>query len=155
MVVPELILLALLVVGGAILTYAKQGVQSLMIGAGIFLAYSYGSKALLTQSHRQGLLLTKQGHFLDAIRAHKQSYAFFSKHLWLDRYRSLTLLTPALMSYREMALINVAYCYVQLHEEQQAKSCYERLLAEFPNNEYAAYVLKVIAAAEKAQSDSP
>jgi tetratricopeptide (TPR) repeat protein len=153
MVFLELGWLGVLTMGGALLFYDELGIQSFALGAGWFLIHSFGVKALLTQSQRRGMYLTRHGYFEQAIPVYKQSYAFFRKHWWIDRYRALTLLTPSAMSYREMALINIAYCYAQLGEGQQAKSTYERVLAEFPNNRMAKSTLNLINSIENAAAE--
>lgn len=148
----QFIVLAVFVLGAWVLFGEQMGISALAIGAGAYLAYSFGSRALLTQTHRQGMLLTRQGRYKDAIKKYEQSYAFFSKHAWIDNYRSLVLLTPSAMSYREMALVNTAYCYAKMGKDKQAKEAYERTLREFPNSAMAKATLNLINAAEAGNS---
>ena len=53
------------------------------------------------------------------------------------------------MSYREMALINTAFCFVQIGEFEQARSHYEQCLRRFPDSELANAALKSMDAAGK------
>lgn len=152
LVIHQFIVLATVVLGAWLLLGERMGISALAVGAGAFLAYSFGSRALLTQSHRAGMLLTRQGQYRDAIKKYEQSYAFFSKHVWIDDYRSLVLLTPSAMSYREMALVNIAYCHAKMGKDKLAIAAYERTLREFPHNEIAAATLKRIEAAERGGS---
>lgn len=149
MFIPQLILLAVLVFGSTALLYPNLGIWSPAVGAGIYLIYSYGSRAIVTRSHQQGMQLTRQGLFREAIQKYEQSYTFFSKHNWIDRYRNIIMLTPSVVSYREMALINIAYCYAQLGEGQQAKEAYEHTLREFPDSMMAKSALNLIYSIEQ------
>jgi hypothetical protein len=87
-----------------------------------------------------------------AIPHFESSYAFFSAHQWIDRFRSVILMSPSAASYREMALVNVAFCYSQLGHGTEAKSVYERALREFPGSPVASSALKLIESAESAGS---
>ncbi len=121
------------------------------LGAAIYLLYSYGSRWLLCRSQRQGMELARQKRYKEAIARFEQSYQFFSKYAWIDRFRSVVLMTPSAIGYREMALINIAYCYVQLKNISQAKAYYQKTLTEFPNSERAKVSLQAIKNTENAE----
>jgi len=106
-------------------------------GAVVYLLYSFASKAFLLRNHRRGLYLTKIQSFRDAIVAFQLSYAFLKKYAWLDKYRFITMLDSSAVSYREMALCNIAYSYAQLHENIEASGYYRRALEEFPESKMA------------------
>lgn len=106
-------------------------------GAAVYLLYSNLSKAFLLRSHRKGRRLTDEGQYEQAVAAFDRSHAFFSKHSWIDRYRFLITLDSAATSYREMALINAAYCCFVLGDLPRAKAYYQKALAEFPNSDIA------------------
>jgi tetratricopeptide (TPR) repeat protein len=141
---PQLIVLGVLAALCAFFLWDRYRVSSLSIAGAIFLAYSYGSRALLLKYHREGIALTHQTRYEEAIDAFKKSYDFFSRHLWVDRFRSLTMMTPASQSFREMALINIAYSYGQLGDKDQTKLYYERALKEFPDSSIAQVALNFI-----------
>ena len=44
---------------------------------------------------------------------------------WIDHWRFLVLLSPAAITYREMSLVNIAYCYGQTGEREKSKAYYE------------------------------
>lgn len=90
------------------------------------------------------LSLHEAALFTDAIRSHERSYEFFTIHSWLDRYRAITMMTPSAICYREMALVNIAFAYVQLGEEKTACDYYERTLSEFPGSEMATESLAML-----------
>ena len=41
------------------------------------------------------------------------------------------LLVSTRLSYREMALVNIAFCYTQINEGQKAQDIYQQALDEF------------------------
>jgi Tfp pilus assembly protein PilF len=59
------------------------------------------------------------------------------------------MLTHAAMPYREMALINIAFCYSQLGNVGQAKAYYQRTLQEFPTSSMARTALNTYEAMER------
>lgn len=86
----------------------------------------------------------KKNDFKTAINEFHKSVDFFTHYDWLDKYRAITLLSAAKMSYREMALCNIAFCYSQTMEPEKAKHLYEQILKEYPNNGIAFYSLSSI-----------
>lgn len=143
--------LTLMVAGsvGWLLTESSSGV---FLGAAVYLTYSIASRLVIPSAHRRGVRLMRSGRFEEAIEAYTESYAFFTRHAWLDRYRSLTMMSPSAISYREMALINMAVAYSQIDRGDLAKAYYARALEEFPNSAMAATALKMIEAIEHASS---
>lgn len=122
---------------------------ALAAGVMLYIVYSYGSRMVLTASHRRGVRLIRQKQWKSALHAFEQSYAFFSKYPWLDEYRFITLLTPTAISYREMALNNMGYALVQAGDNRRAKQYYTRLLEQFPQTVLADSARRVLAAIEK------
>lgn len=84
-----------------------------------------------------------------AIDEYKKSYEFFQKYRWIDKYRALCLLSSSRISYSEMALANIAYCYGQIGEGTKSKEIYEQTLKEFPNSEIALAALKMYNSAKE------
>jgi tetratricopeptide (TPR) repeat protein len=118
------------------------------IGVGLYLLYSFGSRRVLLRAHRRGMHLNSVARYEDAITAFDRSYQFFSRYPWLDRYRAITMLNSAALSYREMALCNMAYSYLQLGLGLKAKASYQRALAEFPQSALAMASLRMMATVE-------
>ena len=54
------------------------------------------------------------------------------------------MMSASAISYREMALCNIAFCYSQLGDGQKAESYYRRALDEFPNSALAVAALRMI-----------
>lgn len=149
--IPQLLALATAVMIGWLATRAASGV---FWGAVVYLVYSYSSRKLIPRAHRRGIRLSQTQQFEDAIRMHKQSYDYFTRHAWLDRYRSITMMSPSAMSYREMALINIAFAYSQLGNGEKAKQYYQQAGREFPNSVMAKAALKMIGAFEQSSRET-
>ncbi|WP_144803871.1 tetratricopeptide repeat protein [Maribacter sp. MAR_2009_72] len=56
------------------------------------------------------------------------------------------------MSYREMALANIGYCYSQIGDGKKAKEYYERTLKEFPGSGLAKSALNMMNSVEQTPS---
>ncbi len=109
-----------------------------------YLILSIGLRSLITRHHRRGMSLIKRGQYAEAIPLFQQSNGFFLQYNWLDRWRYMLLLSSSRTSYREMALVNMAFCYTQIGEGKQAKALYEQALTEFPQSAIAQTALKMI-----------
>lgn len=99
--------------------------------------------------HRTGIRLVRQQQFAEAIPCFVRSFEFFEKQLWLDRYRSVLLLSPSSVSYREMALCNAGFCCSQIDEGANARKYYEQCLGLFPESMVAMSALKTLDAGKK------
>ncbi len=114
----------------------------------VIIVYMSLARAILSRAHRRGMRLIKQHQFGEALPHFEASLAFFTRNGWLDRWRSLVLLSTSAMSYREMALCNMAFCYSQTGRGQEATELYERILDEFPENGMAEAALNMIRSVE-------
>jgi len=101
-------------------------------GLGLYLAHARGSRRLIAGKHRRGVKLLKQGRYREAIVQLQESLAFFDRHPWIDRLRCIVVMNPSAASYREMDLLNLAFCYSQIGDRKRARECYETCLARFP-----------------------
>lgn len=59
----------------------------------------------------------------------------------------MTLLSSSKISYREMALLNEAFCFSQINEGDAAQSRYEQALRMFPNSGIAEAALNMLRSA--------
>jgi tetratricopeptide (TPR) repeat protein len=148
LVIPQLVVLGILSALSMLIWGEKYGSSAIAIGAMIYLSYSYGIRLIVLSRHRAGIILTKQRQFAEAITQFKQSYAFLSRYSWIDRLRAITLMSPSAISFREMALVNIAFCYSQMGNKAQTKASYERALKEFPNSAMARTALNLISTIE-------
>src|SRR5262245_12935907 len=133
--IPHLVIMfVLIIVGWRIFSPSDFWVGSIY-GAAAYLVYSFGSKSILLKNHRRGINFAKLGSYRDEILEFQRSYEFLDKHQWLDKYRCIVMLDSSAVSYREMALCNIAYAHAQQQENVQALQCYRRVLEEFPESE--------------------
>jgi tetratricopeptide (TPR) repeat protein len=144
-IVPQLILLFLLTLFFWKTLLSTSFSMAAVYSAVVYLLYSFGSKSLLLRYHREGIRLSKLQAFREAIDKFQRSYEFLEKHPWLDKYRFIAMLDSSALSYREMALVNIAYSHVQLDENTSALKYYQRALQEFPESEMAQSGIEYIA----------
>ena len=133
--------------GVLILVYSKLELElpeTILCGSLTYLAISFCLRNLLTKNFIQGMKLVKQQDFSSAIPFFEKSVIFFTKNSWVDKFRFITLLSSSKMSYKEMGLCNIAFCYGQTGNGVKAKEYYERTLDEFPNSGIASTALKFI-----------
>lgn len=126
---------------GVLLTQASSGI---VLGAAAYLAYSIGSRMLIARAHRRGMRRYRNQQYAAAIQAYEESYEFFARNTWIDRFRAVFMMSPSAISYREMALCNIAFCFTQLGDGQKAESYYRRALDEFPDSGLASAALRMI-----------
>ncbi|MGV8947705.1 MAG: tetratricopeptide repeat protein [Lutibacter sp.] len=129
-VVPQLILMGILVY-----LYFLFGIKEpLIFGALTYLILSFGLRNFVAKDHRQGMKLVNQHKYEEAIFFFEKSVEYFTRNSWIDKYRFLTLLSSSKLTYKEMGLCNIAFCYSQINNGQKAKEYYELTLKEFPKN---------------------
>jgi tetratricopeptide (TPR) repeat protein len=154
LIIPQFLTVIILTVVAYLLLRPPSWQIPILISCGLYLLYSYGSRLLLIKPHREGIRLFNQRKYKEAISKFEESYRFFSTHEWIDRYRSLTLMTPAAMGFREMALINLAACYFLLGNTAKAKTYYQQALVEFPDSQMAKTALRQLEMVEaKSKAD--
>ena len=124
---------------------------SVRVGFFIYLMYSLVSRFIITREHRKGIRLVKKGQFEEAIPKFENSNIFFQEHSWIDKYRWITIMSCSAISYREMALVNMAFCYAQIGDADKSKEYYEMTLKEFPESTIAQSTLNLISTFEKNQ----
>ena len=120
---------------------------------GVFANIMYGAIAQIilwliirntyAKFHKQGMDLVKQEKYLDAISFFANSYEMFSKHSWVDKYRHF-LGSSSKITYREMDLNNIAFCYGQIGEKEKSIEYYRRTLAKYPDSGIAKAALNFI-----------
>lgn len=115
--------------------YYRLGIDVyVMAGCGTYFVLFKALQYFIAWDHRLGISLIRSGAFRSAIGHFEKSYRFFSKHRRLDDYRYLLILNSSKISYRELALHYIAYCYDQLGDTQQTTATCKRMLGEFPDN---------------------
>jgi len=139
-VVPQLAAMS----GAMFVAYLVGAPDPMVCGAAGYLIYSFGSRRLLTRSHRAGIRLVKRGQFAEASKRFQESLQFFERYPWIDRFRSFVLMSPSAVSYQEMALANIAFCYGQLGNGEQSRTYYKKCLERFPESGLATAALRML-----------
>ena len=124
-------------------------------GALMYLAISLPLRFGVPHHHRKGIALFKRGLFVDAIPLFEKSYTFFKRNRWIDKNRYVVLLSSSQISYTEMALLNIAFCYGQSGDGKKSKAYYEKTLAEFPDSEIAETSLQMFQSAVDIAKPAP
>ena len=91
-------------------------------------------RLFLTSNHRRGMHYAREGRFEMAVSEFERSHDFFSRNAWLDEMRYIFLLSTSKVCYREMALLNLAYCDLWQDRGEDAVRTYLRTIEEFPDS---------------------
>ncbi len=139
-ILPHLCVMAVLMY----IAYLLDFKEFIFVGAFAYLLLSILLRNLLGKEHRKGVALFKKEQFLEAIPYFEKSYNFFKRNDWIDKYRYITLLSSSKMTYKEMALNNIAFCFGQAGDGVKAREFYERTLREFPESGMAKAGLRLL-----------
>jgi tetratricopeptide (TPR) repeat protein len=144
----------LAIVTAIVVATSFLGRRGVTLGAAVYLAYSIGSRVVIPRCHRRGIALVKQQQFADAILPFKQSLEFFDRHSWIDRFRCIVLMSPSAISYGEMALANIGFCYSQIGDGDNARRYYAECLRRFPESGLATAALRMIDSGKPAKQST-
>ncbi len=136
--------MALTFVAGAVIGALAFGEKGGPFGVAAVFAWIIGSRMLIFRPHRQGMALVRRKRFKEAIPYFRKSLEFFDRRSWIDRYRSIVMMSLSALSYREMAILNMAYCYSQMGDSAQARKQYEECRRRFPDCEQAIAAIQMV-----------
>lgn len=146
--VPQLLLIAL-----TIYLYHLGGFEeAFLLGALTYSLIAFLLRTSIAKHHRMGMRLVKQQNYKDAIPYFEKSVEYFSKNNWVDKYRYITLLSSSKMTYKEMGLCNIAFCYSQTGNGPKAKEYYEQALRENPVNGIAVAGINMLQSVDTKES---
>jgi tetratricopeptide (TPR) repeat protein len=143
--IPQLLFMGLII----LIFYLFQSSDPLLYGLVTYLIIFIVIRNIIPLNHRNGIRLYKTREYQKAILEFEKSYSFFEKHSWIDRYRYIVLLSSSRISYLEMALINMAFCYSQIGNGLKSKELYEKTLNMFPDSQIAKTALKMFESAKE------
>lgn len=146
--IPNLTVLALSI-AVALEFFPEHGV---VFGAAFFLALRLFLRSI-PRDHRAGIQLVRNQQFEDAVPHFLRSFEFFERHPWLDTYRAILMLSPAAISYREMALANAGFCCSQIGDGENARKYYEWCLELFPESGLASSAIRMMQSASPTPQD--
>lgn len=133
------VLAVFVIVGGALAQFGGA-----IAGAGVYLILSQLLRRIICRHHRIAIAHCKRQEFEQAIPEFQRSLKFFEDNPWIDRFRAITILSAAGMSYREMALVSLGFCYAQLGDGKNARLNYEQCVQQFPNSGMAESALRLM-----------
>lgn len=126
---------------------------AVLMAAMLYLGLAVVLQNVIPADHRRAMQAFKKGNYAEAKEAFHDSYKFFKVKEWLDKYRSIFMLSVAKMSYKEIALVNMALCDLQEGNMQDAKAGYQRVLSEFPESKMAKEAIDYIENPEEEEED--
>lgn len=118
-IIPQMLFMAFL--GVVYFTFIESKFLATYLTCLTYLIVSFTLRLSLTHNHRKGMILIRDDKYELGIDEFQKSYSFFSKYAWIDRYRFITMLSSSKISYSEMALVNIAFCYSQIGDGRKNK----------------------------------
>jgi len=140
----QLVVIAAIIGGFAWLFWAVLGIWSTLLGLAVLLIYVKGVQWVFMRYHRAGMKLMQAGKYDEALVPLQHALEFYNEHPQLDRLRHVLLVSASAFSFREVALMNIAYCFGQMGDKEKMVKHYERLAIEYPNNVTAQNTLRFI-----------
>ncbi len=140
--IPQLIIMLILIITASMIFGPSSPVIDIIIL--LYFLYPFISRKLIARNHQNGIKLFKSGSYAQAINEFEKSYDFFTRYQWIDKYRFIALFSASKISYKEMALLNIAFCYSQIGNGSKAKEYYEKTLQQFPGSEMAKSALRML-----------
>lgn len=134
--------------------YPLPKFHSIIIGMALYFILSTLGRIFLLKAHRKGMIQVHRKNFRQAAIFFKESDEFLGRHPWLDELRWLLLMSSSAVSFREMALYNAAYCYVQMGQGRDARDLYQRLLTRYPQTPLRAKTEEILNALKKSVAPS-
>ena len=117
--------------------YSLDVSHYLLLGISLYFLLSIYLKVLIPKWHRKGVYYLRKGELQAAILAFQKSYQYFQKYSWVDQYRAFTLFSTSQLSYSEMALMNIIYCYEQMGDKKNTRKYLKILRNQYPENKFS------------------
>lgn len=108
----------------------------------IFAALAYILQHLLLKDNSKGAQLAKIKDYENAISHFKKCADYLTKNEWIDRHRYITVLSRSRLSYREVVLLNWAFCLAKAGRKQEATGLLQDIIKQYPENKFTIYMLK-------------
>lgn len=118
--------------------------DSMIMAALTYSILAFILRKTITKNHRKGMVLLKQNQYLNCIPYFEKSISFFDQNKWVDQFRFITLLSSSKLSYKEMALCNIAFAYSQIGDGEKAILYYEKVRTLNPTNGLAVAGLNML-----------
>tara|TARA_Y100000589_G_C27146051_1_gene626866 strand:- start:836 stop:1288 length:453 start_codon:yes stop_codon:yes gene_type:complete len=99
---------------------------------------------VIPNKHIKGLINLAKADYKTALKDFEKSHLFFSKHNFFDRYGFIFLLKMSRYSYREAALLNMAFINYKIGNIEEALKLYEKVLSINSENRIAKKGIKIV-----------
>jgi tetratricopeptide (TPR) repeat protein len=139
-IIPQLVFLSLII----FIYYLFSVDDFLLFGSITYLLISFTLRNLIARDHCKGIICVRRKKYNEAIISFQKSFEFFNKNKLIDKFRYILLLSSSRISYREMALCNIAFIYSQIGDGGKSKYYYNIALNEFPDSMIAKSALNLI-----------
>lgn len=124
------------IIGLMIMIYYLTGFSKPFIfGCATYTLLSFILRTVVPRSHNKGVRLINRQKFNEAEPYVLKSIKFFEKNSWVDKYSYITLLNSSKLTYLEMGICNIIYCYFKCGWIDSAFKLYGKLIQRFPNIE--------------------
>ena len=141
-----LVVLELLLIVGVWWMFSDSWQYAFIFGGLTYLTVAWILRLILQRHHRNGMQLLRQKNYKDASVAFQNSYNFFEKYPWIDKYRFVTMFSSNAIPFQQMAMNNLGICYLHMGEDAKALDAF-KTLAEL-NSNYP-YITKTIEEIQK------
>jgi hypothetical protein len=142
--IPQLGAIAAIAIALWLANRAQPFSTIIFVSSLVYLLFCRTMRFCFARQHRLGIKAYRARQFERAIGHYELSYAGFCRHPFVDRYRSLLLGSASALSYRVIALCNIAFCYAQLDDGAKAVTYYETALREDPECTLAQVSLRML-----------
>lgn len=99
---------------------------------------------VIPNKHIKGLRNLAKADYKTALNDFEKSHLLFSKHNFFDRYGFIFLLNMSRYSYREAALLNMAFINYKIGNIEEALKLYEKVLSINSKNRIAKKGIKIV-----------
>ena len=142
--IPQILSLITLIIVCVVFITPQKINHGVYLGASIFLLYSLSARQIIPRYHRRGIACLNSRNFGEALKLFELSKKFFEKYSWIDKYRSVVLMSPSVYSYHEMSMINIAFVCLEKDDVIKAEQYYREVTNLYPDNKIAVNTLKLI-----------
>ena len=84
-------------------------------------------RGIFQRHHRKGMNLLRRKQFSEAAVSFQNSFHFYEKYPWIDKYRFITMFSSNAIPFQQMALNNLGICCLHLGRDREALEAFEKL----------------------------
>lgn len=118
------------------------------------LIFSSSMRVLFLNTQWKGRKLIRLNYFREAIPYFERNILFFKKYSWLDKWRHLLFFNHSKLTYKQIDLLNKAYCLIRIGDKEKALEIFRAMLKKHPNILLLTTIQDIIKYLEKELSNS-